>query len=76
MSRNSKSELEFLFGRLDEIRMRDYERIRAKAHLERAHALADLLASARDAIGRLARRVFAPEARFRTRPRQASPWVG
>ena len=76
MKRNSKSELDFLFRRLDEMRMSDYQRILAKAHVQRAIAIADILAAALGAIGRLGQRIFLPEARFRTRPRQTSPWVG
>jgi hypothetical protein len=76
MSRPNKSDLEFLFHRLDEMRISDYERLRAKAHLERAYAIADFLAAAVGGVRRLAQRVFLPEARFRPRRRQTSPWVG
>lgn len=80
MRRNSKSEIEFLLRRLDEVRISERERIRAKAHLQRAEAVADFLAAAAGAIGRFGlrvRRVLLPEARFRPTPRrQTSPWVG
>ena len=67
MKHDRKSDLDFLFRRLDEIRMSDYERIRAKAHLERAAAVADLLAGAGAAIGRLYRRLFTRPTRRRVR---------
>lgn len=68
MSRNSKSELEFFFRRLDEVRMSERERIRAKAHLQRAEAVADLLASAASAIGGLFGRLVARPPRRRVSP--------
>jgi hypothetical protein len=37
----SKSDLEFLYDRIDEIRMSSYERLRAKAALARADAFAE-----------------------------------
>ena len=46
MSRNrSKTDpgLEFLYARLDEVRMSGHERLRAKASLARAEAVADLM---------------------------------
>lgn len=38
----TKSEYDFLNARLDEIRMSGHERIKAKAQLARAEAIADL----------------------------------
>jgi len=54
--RNSKTndKLDLLNARLDAIQMADYERIRAKAQLARAEAMADLIA----AIGRGLRRLL------------------
>jgi hypothetical protein len=34
----------YLFSRLDEVNMSQYDRVRARAHLERAEAIADALA--------------------------------
>ena len=55
-ARNSKTndKLDLLNARLDAIQMADYERIRAKAQLARAEAMADLIA----AIGRGLRRLL------------------
>ena len=54
-------ELESLAHRLDEMRMSDHDRIRARAHLERAEAIADLLAALVGTIRRLFRkRVLRP----------------
>ena len=47
-NRKANDKLDFLNARLDAVRMADYERIRAKAQLARAEAMADLIA----AIGR------------------------
>ena len=55
MKRNH--ELELLQRRLDEVRMSERERIRARAHLERAEAIASLLASSARAIERAYRRL-------------------
>ena len=54
--RNSKTndKLDLLNARLDAIQLADYERIRAKAQLARAEAMADLIA----AIGRGLRRLL------------------
>ena len=58
-------ELELLYQRLDEMRIHEYERISAKAHLARAEALADLLAHAGGAARGLFRRlVLRPLRRF------------
>lgn len=51
----SKSDLEYLYARLDQVRMSGHERLRARAHLERAEAVAALIARASDALGRLGR---------------------
>ena len=40
----TNSDLEFLNARLDEVRMSDYERLRAKARLAQAEAIADAVA--------------------------------
>ena len=53
----SSKELEILFRRLDEVRMSERERIRAKAHLERAEAVARLIAGAGKALERLYRKL-------------------
>lgn len=53
MKRSKQSDLEFLFSRLDEVRMSERERMRAKAHLARAEAVADFLAAGGRAIARL-----------------------
>ena len=53
MKRNTKSELEFLYSRLDEVRMSERERMRAKAHLARAEAVADFLVAGAQAVSRL-----------------------
>lgn len=56
MMHSTQSDLEFLYRRLDEVRMSDLERLRARAQVERAHAVAELFASAVSAIKRLFRR--------------------
>ena len=53
-NRKANDKLDFLNARLDAVRMADYERIRAKAQLARAEAMADLIA----AIGRGLRRLL------------------
>lgn len=45
--------MDFLNARLDEIRMSGHERLRAKASLARAEAIADLLVGFSSAIKRL-----------------------
>jgi len=45
----------FFDARLDEIRMGDCERLKAKAHLARAEAIVEVLATITDSIGRLLR---------------------
>ena len=54
----SSKELAFLFKRLDEVRITEPDRIRAKAHLARAEAVADALADAGAALGRLYRKLI------------------
>jgi len=54
MRSRKQSDMAFLYRRLDEVRMGEYERIRAKAHLERAEAVADFVA----AVGARASRLF------------------
>lgn len=46
-------DLGYFNSRLDEIRMNGHERLKAKAHLARAEAMAEFLAGAAGAIGRL-----------------------
>jgi hypothetical protein len=41
----TNADLAYFNGRLDEVRMSDYDRIRAKAHLARAEAMADAVAA-------------------------------
>ena len=49
----TNDDLEFLNARLDEVRMSGHERLRAKASLARAEAIADLLVGFSRAIKRL-----------------------
>ncbi len=49
----SNVDLAFFNSRLDEVRMSGHERLKAKAHLARAEAMAELLASAYRGIVRL-----------------------
>ena len=51
------NELEFLFRRLDRVRMSERDRVLAKAHLERAEAVAALLAGAAKNLRWLYRRL-------------------
>ena len=51
------NELEILFRRLDEVRISERERIRAKAQLERAEAVASLIADAGKGLERLYRKL-------------------
>ena len=51
-SRNN-SNLEFLYAQLDEVRMSGHERLRAKASLARAEAIADLVVEFTDGVKRL-----------------------
>lgn len=57
MRSHKKSDIEFLLRRIDEVRMGEYERMRAKAHLARAEAVADFLVAAAGALGRIFRRL-------------------
>ena len=50
---------ELLYQRLDEVHMSPRDRMRARAHLERAEAIAELLVGASAAIGRFYRKVVA-----------------
>jgi nitric oxide reductase activation protein len=50
-------ELDLLLKRLDEVRMTESDRIRAKAHLARAEAVADAVAGVGPALRRLYRRL-------------------
>ena len=55
MKRNK--ELETLYRRLEEVRMSERDRIRARAHLERAEAIASLFIGGGRALRRLFRRL-------------------
>jgi hypothetical protein len=55
---NRSDKLESLSHRLDEMRMSDHDRIRAKAHLERAEAIADLLAALARGVRHLFRKAI------------------
>ena len=46
-------DLEYLYARLDEVRMSGHDRLRAKASLARAEAVADLFIAVANAIHRL-----------------------
>ena len=52
---NSKSPVQSdsIYARLDQIQVHDHERLRARASLERAEAIATLLVAATDAVIRL-----------------------
>ena len=57
----SKRDLALLNARLDKIRMSEYERLRAKAGLAQAEAVADFIFGATNAIRRLLKtRVICP----------------
>lgn len=45
-SGNAESEFQFLLARLDQIRMSEHERMRARARLAQAEALAELVVQA------------------------------
>ena len=49
----TNADLAFFNSRLDEMRMSGHARLKAKAHLARAEAIADLIASAATAIAKL-----------------------
>jgi hypothetical protein len=49
----SNADWEYFNGRLDEVRMTSHERLRAKAQLARAEAVADLVSQAVRGIARL-----------------------
>ena len=63
-------DIEFFNTRLDEIRMSGHERIKAKAQLERAEAMAEMLSAACGAITRAFKSLTA-----RT-PRHTAPSAG
>lgn len=64
------ADLEYLNSRLDEVRMSGHARIKAKAQLARAEAMADVLAAAAAGIGRLFRSLTTRE------PRGTAPSAG
>lgn len=53
MTRKTSTSLESLNARLDEIRMSSHERLRAKASLARAEAIADLVVEFTGGVKRL-----------------------
>jgi hypothetical protein len=53
------AELAEISALVDRVRMPQYERIRAQAHLERAAAIAELLARAATAVRSVARKLVA-----------------
>lgn len=57
MKSSTKSDMGLIYLRLSQVSMGEYERIQAMAHLQRAEAVADLLADAGGAIARLYRRL-------------------
>jgi hypothetical protein len=64
--------LEFLNRRLDEVQMSSYERLRAKAQLARADAVAELVFAAFRGIGRL----FKTTADKPARPHRTATYAG
>lgn len=66
----TNSDLDPLIKRLKEIRMPEYERLIAEAHLARAEAIADLLVRAAQGFKALARKVVLEPAR------RTLEWVG
>lgn len=66
-------DVDFFNSRLDEIRMSGSERLKAKAQLARAEAVADLLASAYGGIGRAFKALTARNPRS---PRHTAPSAG
>ena len=54
----SNGEWELIEARLDEVSLSSYERIKAKAQLARAEAVADALASLSASVKRAVKRVF------------------
>lgn len=66
--RNYNADLAEISSLVDRVRMPEYERLRAKAHLERAIVIADLLARAASGIRAAANAlVVRPLHRIRTR---------
>lgn len=57
MKSSRKSDRSLIHLRLSQVSMGEYERVQAMAHLERAEAVADLLADAGHAIARLYRKL-------------------
>lgn len=68
--RDCKSEMAEISALLDKVRMPEYERLRARAQLERAEAIGRLIQRAASAIGSLIR-VAAARLTHRTRERTA-----
>lgn len=66
----SNVDVNYFSRRLDEIRMSGSERLKAKAQLARAEAIADLLASACSGIGRVFKALTARNPRT---PRHPAP---
>ena len=63
-------EMEYFYGRLDEIRMSGHERFKARAHFARAEAITEAIASAWNAIVRLFKPLAAKP------PRNTAPSAG
>ena len=68
----SNADREFFNRRLDEIRMNGHERLKAKAHLARAEAMAAMLAAAVSGI----RQLFSPSDRGGHAGGNAAPSAG
>ena len=58
MMHSTQSDLEHLYRRLDEMRMSEHERQRAKAHLARAEALVELIRASAGVIVTMATSQF------------------
>jgi len=59
----SNESLEFLNRRLDEVRMSDIDRLKAKAQLARAEAIADFFAAMVHGVGRMLKTAGKPPRR-------------
>lgn len=55
--KTSRKNSDLVYRRLDEVSMSEYERMQARAHLERAEAIADFILAGGRAIARLFRRL-------------------
>ena len=59
----TNAQMEYLYSRLDEIQMNGHERLKAKARLAQAEAVADFIAAMLKGIGRLFRSTGKPSGR-------------